>query len=90
MYRAGLESILGFKLTGNRLNIDPCIPRGWREYEIVYKRGSSTYHLLVENPHGLNRGVAKIELDAGEPLAGRDLELVDDGKEHYVRITLEV
>ncbi len=89
MYRAGLESILGFRLHGARLQIDPCIPRGWREYEIAYKRGSTTYNLVVENPHGLNRGVARIELD-GKQLAAAEIELVDDGKEHSVHIMLEM
>jgi cyclic beta-1,2-glucan synthetase len=88
MYRAGLESILGFKLRGDRLQIDPCIPRGWREYEISYKRGSTMYHLVVENPHGLNRGVARTEMD-GEELTTAEIVLTDDGKQHNVRITLE-
>ncbi|HYV07701.1 MAG TPA: hypothetical protein VFB82_24120, partial [Blastocatellia bacterium] len=89
MYRAGLESILGFKLRGDRLQIDPCIPRFWREYEITYKRGSATYHIVVENPHALNRGVARIELD-GVELAASEIELIDDQKQHSARITLEV
>ena len=89
MYRAGLEWILGFKLQGNRLQIDPCIPRSWREYEIFYKRGSTTYDLIVENPHGLNKGVPRIEID-GVHTAADGIELVDDGKHHVVRITIEV
>ena len=88
MYRAGLESILGFKLRGNRLQIDPCIPRGWKEYEIFYKHGSASYNFVVDNPHGLNRGVARVEVD-GEKLASSEIELADDGKQHEVRITLE-
>jgi len=88
MYRAGLESILGFKLRGNRLQIDPCIPRGWREFEITYRHGSTTYTLQIENPHNLNRGVADIELD-GKHVDGIDIDLESDGKEHVVRITLE-
>src|SRR4029450_4895757 len=32
MYRGGLESILGFRLRGARLVIDPCIPRAWRGF----------------------------------------------------------
>jgi cyclic beta-1,2-glucan synthetase len=88
MYRAGLESILGFKLRGDRLQIDPCIPRSWREYEIVYKRGSTSYNFVIDNPHGLNRGVARIELD-GETLATSEIELADDGKQHAVRVTLD-
>src|SRR6185503_1096969 len=74
MYRAGLESVLGFKLRGDRLQIDPCIPRGWREYELSYRFGSAHYHLFVENPHGLNRGISKLEVD-GEIQATSDLQL---------------
>ena len=88
MYRAGLEWILGFNLRGDKLKVDPCIPRGWREYEITYTRGSSVYYLTIENPHGLNRGVPKIELDEN-PIPSSEIALVDDGKEHVVRITLE-
>jgi cyclic beta-1,2-glucan synthetase len=89
MYRAGVESVLGFTLRGDRLQIKPCIPRGWREYEMVYKRGSTHYHLLVENPLGLNRGTTSLEVD-GQPVSGPELVLADDGKEHTVRITLVV
>jgi cyclic beta-1,2-glucan synthetase len=88
MYRAGLESILGFKLRGDHLQIDPCLPRGWREYEIIYRRGSTTYNIFIENPHGLNRGVAKVEVD-GQQHVRSDFALVDDGKRHNVRVTLE-
>jgi cyclic beta-1,2-glucan synthetase len=88
MYRAGLESILGFGLHGDRLQINPCIPRSWREYEIRYTHGSATYNLVIENPHGLNRGIARIEMD-GVHMASAEIQLADDGKEHSVHITLE-
>ena len=87
MYRGVLESIVGFKLHGDRLTIEPCIPRGWREFEITYRRGSTTYNIQVENPHNLNRGVAEIELN-GKRVDGTALELEDDGKQHVVRISL--
>ena len=89
MYRAGLESILGFKLRGDRLQIEPCIPRFWREFEIVYKRGSATYNVVVENPDGLNRGVSRIEVD-GVQTRDSQIDLIDDGKPHVVRVTLDV
>jgi cyclic beta-1,2-glucan synthetase len=88
MYRAGLESILGFELRGKRLRIDPCIPRGWREFEIVYRRASTTWRILVENPHGLNRGIARVVYD-GQQLATSDFSLIEDGKQHNVHVTLE-
>ena len=29
LYRVGLETILGFRLEGDRLRLDPCIPAAW-------------------------------------------------------------
>ncbi|HEX8141257.1 MAG TPA: glucoamylase family protein [Pyrinomonadaceae bacterium] len=87
MYRAGLEYILGFGLRGDRLRIEPCIPRSWREYEINYRYGSSRYAIKVENPYGLSRGIASVEVD-GELQSTDDIPLRDDGARHSVRIVL--
>jgi cyclic beta-1,2-glucan synthetase len=87
MYRAGLESILGFKLRGERLQIDPCVPRWWRDFEITYRRGRTTFRIKVENPLAVSRGVATVELDA--TLQPDDaVLLVDDGQTHIVRVVL--
>jgi cyclic beta-1,2-glucan synthetase len=87
MYRAGLESILGFKLKGERLQIDPCVPRWWRDFEITYRRGRSTYRIKVENPLGVSRGIATVELD-GVLQPGEEVTLVDDEHTHNVRVVL--
>jgi cyclic beta-1,2-glucan synthetase len=87
MYRAALEYILGFKLTGDRLRIDPCIPRFWHEFEITYRRRKTTYRIKVENPHTLNRGVASVFLDGVEQ-SGDEIKLDDDGRNHEVRILM--
>jgi len=87
MYRAGLEYILGFRLHGTRLRLAPCIPRGWREYEIDYRHGSSLYHIKVENPSGTGRGVLSVELDGVEQAAA-EVALKDGGASHQVRVVL--
>jgi len=87
MYRAALEYILGFKLQGDRLRIDPCISRAWREFEITYRRGKTTYRIKVENPHSLNRGVDTVELD-GATQSNGEVSLVDDEKMHDVRVVM--
>jgi cyclic beta-1,2-glucan synthetase len=87
MYRAGLESILGFKLRGERLQIDPCIPQGWREFEITYRRGRTVYRIKVANPQALHRGVASLEMD-GTILEGNEIPLSDDGATHSVNVVL--
>jgi cyclic beta-1,2-glucan synthetase len=87
MYRAGLESILGFKLQGEKLMIDPCVPRWWRDFEVTYRRDRTTWRIKVENPLGLSRGVATVELD-GSLQANDEIPLVDDSQTHNVRVVL--
>ena len=92
MYRAGIESILGFRLRGTALVIDPTIPRAWPSYEITFRYHAAEYTITVENPHGTMRGVATVDLD-GTPLAVKDgkaeIGLVQDGQ-HTVRVVLGV
>jgi len=89
MYQAGLESILGLRVRGGSLQIEPAIPRAWPRYEMLYRHGSSRYEIIVENAHGVSRGVASASLD-GEAIAGTPttIPLVDDGETHAVRIVL--
>jgi cyclic beta-1,2-glucan synthetase len=87
MYRAGLESLLGFDLRGERLSFNPCIPRHWPEYEMTYRRGKTSYRIIVENPAGVSRGVAVVELD-GALQKEFEIKLIDDGRPHAVRVVL--
>ena len=87
MYRAALEYILGFTLRGDRLRLDPCIPRFWREFEIIYRRGNTTYQIKVENPHSLCRGIAIVELD-GTVQPNNEVAVLDDGGVHEVRVVM--
>jgi cyclic beta-1,2-glucan synthetase len=87
MYRAGIEWILGFRLRGARLLLDPCIPRAWRGFEIDFRYHSSRYRIQVGNPNGVTRGVVALTVDGESLPSGAELELVDDGSVHEVRVT---
>ncbi len=89
MYRTALEGILGVHRRGHSLRLDPCVPRAWPGFEVTYKHGSSRYHIAVENPQGVCRGVVRAALD-GSDIAPSPCEiaLIDDGSYHYARITL--
>jgi cyclic beta-1,2-glucan synthetase len=89
MYRAGTEWILGFRLRKSELHFDPCIPRAWRSFRIIFRYHASCYEVVVENPHGVGRGVWSVELD-GKSVAGgsKHIQLADDGATHHVRIVL--
>ena len=63
MQRAGIESILGLRLEGDRLCVDPCIPKEWPGFEASLQHGSSRYEIRVENPEGVEHGVVCASVD---------------------------
>jgi cyclic beta-1,2-glucan synthetase len=88
LYRAGLEWILGLRIYADTLHVDPCIPRAWRSYTMRYQHEDTCYQITVENPAGVARGVAKLELD-GRPQTPRNgILLRHDGNVHQVRVVL--
>jgi cyclic beta-1,2-glucan glucanotransferase len=89
MYRTALEGILGFRLQGATLRLDPCVPRAWRGFEIAFRFRSACYEITVENPLGVMRGVVRLELD-GKAMSGdpAQIPLVDDDATHRVRVVL--
>jgi cyclic beta-1,2-glucan synthetase len=89
LYRAGLEWILGFRVQGATLLIDPCVPKAWPGFEIVFRYRSARYEITVENPHGVSRGIQYAELD-GTQLPGNEarIDLREDGAPHRLRVVL--
>ncbi|HZV94825.1 MAG TPA: glucoamylase family protein [Candidatus Nitrosocosmicus sp.] len=89
MYRAGIEWLLGFRLRGAALFIDPCIPRAWRGFTLTFRYHSANYVIQVENPRGATRGVTSLELDGIPVTPGPEgLSLVSDGRTHRIRVVL--
>ena len=86
LYRVGLEAILGFTKRGETLEMDPCIPSGWKEFSVEYRHGDSTYSIVVQNPSGVQNGVVSVSLD-GSRVSG-PLSLASDGKRHEVIVTM--
>ena len=83
MYRAAIESILGFNVHHDHLIIDPCIPKEWDQFQINYRKGTSSYAITVLN----NQPEKSIEVD-GQKLEGRKIPIQNDGKEHIVVIKI--
>jgi cyclic beta-1,2-glucan synthetase len=86
MYRIGLEAILGFTKRGETLEMDPCIPASWKGFHLVYRHGTATYRIAVDNPDGVQRGVAKTLVDGSE--VDGPVNLANDGRIHEITVTL--
>lgn len=89
LYRLGLEMLIGLRLKGDYLILEPCIPPKWEQYSIFYRHGQSNYRISVENPQGVSKGIARLEID-GVPSPDGRIYLKDDGKTHLVRVVLGV
>ncbi len=87
LYRAAVESILGFRIEGKHFTVDPCIPRRWPGFEMEYRDGDTLYKIRVENPRGLCRGVESVEVDGARVPAKRVCR-EHDGKTHEVVVRL--
>jgi cyclic beta-1,2-glucan synthetase len=88
LYRAGIESILGFRLRGKRLLIEPCIPASWTGFKLRFQHGATQYQITVENPDKKNCGVSHVEVDGQAVDIATGIELAEDGKVHAVRVVI--
>ena len=88
LYRAGVEWMLGFRLKGTALLIDPCIPRNWTGYAMRFRYHSAIYQIRVDNPSSVTRGVVMTEVDGRRSVGVANILLADDGAVHQVRILL--
>ncbi len=87
LYRVALESMLGLRMQGDRMSIDPCIPANWRSFTLSVHYGSTTYHFSVDNSTAAEHGVRQVLLD-GKPCAATAIPRIDDGAVHAVNVIL--
>lgn len=88
LYRAGVEWILGIRVRGTHLVIDPCIPSDWPGFTARLTYRSAHYDIEVENPSGVCRGVTVLELDDAALDTSTGVPLLDDHQHHRVRVVL--
>jgi len=81
------QYILGIQPDYDGIKIDPCIPSGWKGYEVSRKFRGATYQIKVENPNGVSKGVKEISVD-GNLQSSNVVPIFQDGKEHSVFITM--
>jgi cyclic beta-1,2-glucan synthetase len=86
MYRLGVERMLGLNRVGDNLQIRPCTPKDWPEYQLNYRFGKTMYHILVINKQKARQKSNQFVMD-GRTLSDENIPLIDDGKTHEILIT---
>ena len=75
------QHILGVCPTHAGLSIDPCVPKGFGDFEVTRKFREGTYTIKVINPDNVEKGVKSITVD-GRTVSGCVVPY-EKGKEHY-------
>lgn len=75
--------ILGIKPEYNGLMIDPCIPKDWDGYSIIRKYKGAEYHISIQNPNHISRGIKQLIVD-DIAIEGNIVPSFKDGKIHKI------
>ena len=86
MYRLIIESLLGLKLDGNRLTLDPLVPVKWKKFSIRYRYQETFYQLVYSRTASDDSGFTILVDGVGQEEGS--IKLVDDHMEHQVEVTI--
>ena len=81
------QYILGIQPTLEGLSIDPCIPSDVRGYSVDRTYRGVVYHIEIENPKGVEKGVESITVD-GKAIEGTVITPVTGKNKVEVRVVL--
>ena len=87
MYQLIIHSFIGLKREGNTLTFTPCLPEEWTHFEMYYRFGETNYYIQFTQTTSEAEQAMKIFLNGAELMSGV-VSLVDDRKEHKVKIEL--
>jgi cellobiose phosphorylase len=87
MYQLITESLLGLRLTADRLRFAPCVPVHWQGFKLHYRYRATVYHITVRQTRGARAGM-RVSVD-GVAQAEPTILLLDDRLEHRVDVDLQ-
>ena len=86
-WRLGVEGILGLRLHGDGISIQPCLPKTWRTACVTIKGPAGSLSITIQDPERLGQGLAEITV-AGVP-AGTKVAFPTDGSVRQVEVRLK-
>ncbi|MCU4154397.1 glycosyl transferase [Carboxylicivirga sp. A043] len=85
-YYAITQYILGIQPDYDGLKVEPCVPADWKGFTVKRLFRGVEYNITVNNPKGVSKGVASIEVN-GEKIEGNVIPLLENGS-HTVVVTM--
>jgi len=84
-YFAATQFMLGIRVDYDKITIDPCIPSDWKGFKAVRRWRDAEYQITVENPNGVEKGVASIEQDG---IAVDEIKTASAGTTSVIKVTM--
>lgn len=84
-YFSATRYMLGIRPDFDRLEIDPCIPGDWKEFDVTRVWRGARYDIHVDNAAGVMKGVVEIWLD-GEKVS--EIPAAEAGSSHQVKVIM--
>jgi cellobiose phosphorylase len=84
---AASQYILGVRPGFYGLEVDPCIPKQWKEISVTRKYRNAVYEIKIMNGSGKGKGVKEMIVD-GAKVTGNVLPVFSDGKTHKVEVAI--
>lgn len=84
-YFSATRYILGIRPDFDRLIVDPCIPKDWKEFSVTRKWRGATYNILVKNENAVEKGVKQIILNGKEV---SEIPCLDEGTINDVTVIM--
>ncbi|EOS38354.1 hypothetical protein C808_02555 [Lachnospiraceae bacterium M18-1] len=81
------QYILGAYPTLDGLSINPCVPKGFGDFEIWRKYRGAVYHIHVSNPEDVEKGIRRVCVD-GKEIDGFVIPYVEGKKQYVVEILM--
>jgi len=86
LWRFAVERVIGLRLDGGRLRIEPCLPMSWPSVRVRLRTPGGTLRISIERAPQVGGGTPEVRMD-GEPLTAPDaIALPTDGREHEVLV----
>ncbi len=84
-YFSATRYIMGIRPQFDALEIDPCVPADWKEFEAERVWRGARFRIKVENPDGVMKGVKQLYLD-GVPVT--EIPVKEAGSTHEIRVVM--
>lgn len=84
-YFSATRYMLGIQPQFDHLQIDPCVPADWSEFQVSREFRGAKYEITVLNPDGVMKGVCKLYLDGAET---KQIPVCEAGSRHEVTVIM--